>query len=629
MNRDYIAFWLGVIWVLFQVTSPIIGIPHGLLLTGHVLFAFNYIFLKFPLKLGNRYFGYIIDVSLVIGTTLSFGYLMLNYRTVVGRAVVGEVSMSTMILGVIGVIIVLEGTRRLLGIIFPAIGLAMFVYLFLPNTYVPIFIPLTPQVDMAQAMSQIYFSTGGILAAPILVMARYVFLFILMAAFLIESGAVNHFYSMATSLTGRMAGGGAKTAVGTSALIGSINGSAVANVVTTGSITIPLMKDTGYDNDDAAAIESLASTGGQILPPVMGTAAFIMAHIAGIPYPRIAIAAVIPALLFYIGVYSIVHFIGAREGIGTLPDEEIPAFGGSFKRGFWLFIPFVAIIGALTIWPYAIQNVALTGAVVAGIVVYISPEMDFGRDEFVEVLKTTPRMTVKATAPSALAGIILGLVTLTLVDVRLSSYISSFGGEAIILTAFLVAVTAIIMGMGMPTAGAYIVAAAVAIPGLINIGVATLPAHLFGLYFAVVSMITPPICIAVFAAAGVANSNVMRTGVKAFAYGLPAYLIPFAFLLNDDLLLGVGDPTMTVVWFPLAAAGTIAIAAGMTGYFLTPVRLPERLVLLASGLFMLFPTINTYVPVIGLVAVLFLLLFRKRDYIRDAASRTQRIKADD
>ena len=629
MNRDYLAFWLGVVWILFQVAAPIVGIPHGLLLTGHVFFAFNFIFLKFPLEMGNRYLGYATDLALIAGTTVSFGYLMLNYRTVVGRAVVEEISLSTTILGVIGVLVVLEGTRRLLGMIFPAIGLAMFGYLFLPNTYVPVFIPLTPQVDMGSAMSQIYFSTGGILEAPILVMARYVFLFIFMAAFLIESGAVKHFYSMATSLTGRMAGGGAKTAVGTSALIGSINGSAVANVVTTGSITIPLMTDTGYDKDDAAAIESLASTGGQILPPVMGTAAFIMAHIAGIPYPRIALAAVIPALLFYVGVYSVVHFIGAREGIGSLPDEEIPEFGESFKRGFWLFIPFIVIVGALVVWPYAIQNVALAGAAAAGLVVYVSPEIDFGRDEFVEVLKTTPRMTVKATAPSALAGIILGLVTLSLIDVRLSSYISSFGGEALVLTAFLVAVTAIIMGMGMPTAGAYIVAAAVAVPGLISIGVATLPAHLFGLYFAVVSMITPPICIAVFAATGVANSNVIRTGLKAFAYGLPAYLIPFAFLLNEDLLLGFGDSTMAVIWFPLAAVGTIAIAGGTTGYFLTPVGFLERAVLLASGLFMLFPTIHPYASPVGLVTVLGLLSYRKADDIRTVASRRHRAKADD
>lgn len=213
-------------------------------------------------------------------------------------------------------------------------------------------------------------------------------------------------------------------------------------------------------------------------------------------------------------------------------------------------------------------------------------------------------MTVKATAPSGLAGIVLGLVTLTLLDVRLSSFISSFGGEQIVLTAILVAITAIIMGMGMPTSGAYIVAAAIAIPGLIGIGVATLPAHLFGLYFAVVSMITPPICIAVFAATGVADSDVIPTSLKAFAYGLPAYIIPFAFLLNNDLLLGVGNSSMALVWFALAAIGVIAIAGGTTGYFLTSIRLPERAILIGSGILLLFPKIATYAPVLGLLLMM-------------------------
>ncbi len=602
-SRKQLAVVTGVIWAVVQLTAGFTTIPLGVLLSSHLMFALIICFLIYPFKTKWKWISGIIDSILIFSAIIVNLWLLLNYERMISRSpMVDPLRSFEVIFGLVALFLVLEANRRILGKLFTLIGLIALIYALTGNRIPGGF--FTHRGWSIYDLSDfLYFSTSGIYSIPLSVVARYVFLFILMAAILIRSGAINRFMGISTAIAGHLKGGPAKVAVISSGLIGSINGSAVANVVTTGSVTIPLMKKVGYRPEDAGAVETLASTGGQILPPVMGAAAFIMAQLAGVSYKYVALAAVFPALLYYIGIYGVVHFIAKRDNLGGLPKRELPNLFDELKKGGHLFIPFIVIILLLIKYPYAIMKVAFYAVISTYLIVMFRKETRLNVRGILDSLWNGSEMTVSATIPSALAGIILGVLLYSGLGRKFSTALVGVGGEQILLIGIMVAIVALILGMGMPTTGAYITAAIMAIPALIIAGVPPIIAHLFGLYFSIISMVTPPICIAAYAAAGIAGSNAMKTGFRAFMFGIPLYIIPFLMLIHPDIVLGTGSASLGSLYFFKAAIAVILFSSGIVGFFIKELSKFERLSVIGGSIILFFSSFSGIMIIIALVLI--------------------------
>ncbi len=603
-SRKQLAYITGIIWAIVQLTAGFTSIPLGVLLSSHLMFALIICFLIHPFQSKWKSVSIGIDAVLIIIAIVTNAWILLNYERLISRSpLVDPLKPFEVYFGILALFLVLEANRRVLGKLFTALGLIALIYAVIGNR-IPGGFFTHRGLSLYDLSDFLYLSTSGIYAIPLSVVARYVYLFILMAAILIRSGAIEKFMSISISIAGHLKGGPAKVAVISSGLIGSINGSAVANVVTTGSVTIPLMKNVGYKSEDAGAVETLASTGGQILPPVMGAAAFIMAQLAGVSYKDVALAAVFPAILYYVGVYGVVHFIARRDNLRGLPREDLPKFAEEIRKGGHLFIPFIVIVLLLIKYPYAIMKVAFYAVLSTYVIVMLKKDTRLNPKGVLDSLWGGSEMTISATIPSALAGIILGVLLYSGLGRKFSTALVGIGGEQILLIAVMVAIVALILGMGMPTTGAYITAAIMAIPALIISGVPKIIAHLFGLYFSVISMITPPICIAAYAAAGIANSNPLRTGFRAFIFGIPVYIIPFLMLIHPDIVLGSGSFSMGFLYFLKASLAILLFSAGVVGFLIKKLSIFERVTVMIGSLLFLFSSFESAMMIISLILVL-------------------------
>lgn len=506
------------------------------------------------------------------------------------------------IMGGILVICVLEATRRTVGkelmilsIVFLAYGLW--------GEYIPGVLGHTG-FSLRRIIYQLYLSSEGIFGVSLGVSATYIFLFILFGAFLTETGMGRFIKDLAMSLAGKTIGGEAKVSVVASGLMGMINGSAVGNVAATGTFTIPLMVSAGFHPIFASAVVAVAGTGGMIMPPVMGAASFIMAEFLGMQYATIMIAAAIPAILYYIAEYAVVHIEAKKMGMMPIPREQIIPLSKVLRERGHLLIPIVAIVYLLLIGRTPLYA-AFYGIVISVAVSFLTKETRMDWTSFIRAMESGARQSVGVGVACAVVGNIIGIINLTGLGLVLGDNIVSLAGGNMLLTAFLTMVVSIILGMGLPTTACYIVTATIAAPALIKLGVNPLAAHMFAYYFACLSNLTPPVAIASYGAAGLSGQNPSKVGWTGFRISLAGFLIPFTFVNNPELLL-VGGTMLSRTGSALSALmGALALAAALQNYLLKPMNVVQRLMMFAGSVLLIFPGLKTDLMGIVLAGVVY------------------------
>ncbi|SFB00597.1 TRAP transporter, 4TM/12TM fusion protein [Poseidonocella pacifica] len=502
------------------------------------------------------------DVLLLICAVTVATYLITIYGTLMRNSTGTPFApIGISIAAVAGTALIMELTRRMAGLALIIIAGIFLAYVF-AGQFLPGFLN-SPAITWQRFFSQVY-TDAGILGPTTAVSSTYIILFIIFAAFLQASKVGDYFVNFAFATAGRARGGPAKVAIFASGLMGMINGTSAGNVVATGSLTIPLMKKVGYHKKVAGAVEAAASTGGQIMPPIMGAGAFIMAEITGIPYTDIAVAAIIPAVLYFVSVYFMVDFEAAKLGMRGMREDELPNFRELVKR-VYLFLPIIILIYALFMG-YSVIRAGTLATLSAAVISWLTP-FRMGLREIAKAFEIAGVMSIQIIAVCACAGIIVGVISLTGVGARFSSLLLGLAEASQLLALFFAMCIAILLGMGMPTTAAYAVAASVVAPGLVQLGIPHLTAHFFVFYFAVLSAITPPVALASYAAAGISGANAMETSVASFKIGIAAFIVPFMFFYNSALL-------MEGTWLEVIPAGITAIvgvfllSSGVQGWFL-------------------------------------------------------------
>ncbi|NSX55816.1 TRAP transporter permease [Parasulfitobacter algicola] len=502
------------------------------------------------------------DVILAVCAIAVAMYLIPIYSTAVRNSVgTPFVPIGVAFAATAGAALILELTRRVAGL-----ALVVITGIFLLYTFTAHLLPGILAVDRPYSWQRFFghvYSDAGILGPTTAVSSTYIILFIIFAAFLQASKVGDYFVNFAFAMAGRARGGPAKVAIFASGLMGMINGTSAGNVVATGSLTIPLMKKVGYHKKTSGAIEAAASTGGQIMPPIMGAGAFIMAEITGIPYQEIAIAAIIPAILYFVSIYFMVDFEAAKLGMRGMREDELPKFRDMARRVF-LFLPIIILIAALFMG-YSVIRAGTLATVSAAVVSWLTPYR-MGIKSSVKAFEIAGVMSIQIIAVCACAGIIVGVISLTGVGARFSSLLLGLAGVSQLLALIFAMCIAILLGMGMPTTAAYAVAASVVAPGLVNLGIPPLTAHFFVFYFAVVSAITPPVALASYAAAGISGANPMETSVASFKIGIAAFIVPFMFFYNSAILMD--GTTFEILRAAVTAIfGVFLLSSGVQGWF--------------------------------------------------------------
>lgn len=517
---------------------------------------------------------------------------------------VDDVFAQDILWGCILILLILEACRRCAGMILTGVAVIFIGYIFAG--------PYLPEAMSHRGMTFERFidlqvlSTSGIFGTPVSASAHMVFYFVIVGAFLERSGAGRLFVDIARCVTARAWGGAGKAAVVASGLFGMISGSAVANVLISGIMTIPLMKRSGFRPSLAGAIEATASTGAQLAPPIMGAAAFILADVVGVPYAEVVFAAIVPALLYYTSLFMLVHFYSLRNGFKPDPTVPVREYLEGLKERWYLLLP-LALMIFLLVSQYSLLTV---GAYTTCFIVVISLVCQSTRMNVKDILEAVVsgcRAAAEVAVPSAVAGIIVGALVQTGMALKLQRWLLDFAGDSLAISLVGAMILTIILGMGMPTAAAYLVSAILVAPALQELGVPALPAHLFILYFSILSMVTPPVALSAYAAAGISGANLWRTGVWAFVLAVPGFIIPYAFTINPALLL-IGDVVEIVMVIVPALIGVIMISAASGGYALGPLSKPMRVVLFLSCPLLIAP--NLMSDLAGLAGVGFVLLYQ-------------------
>ena len=584
----------------------------------HLIFAFTLGFALYPgFKKSSKDKIDITDWLLIILSVGVWGYIFFNVEAIALKG--GQMSTTDMVLGVLAVLLTLEVTRRVVGPELPIVTIVFLLFAYFGRHMPGIF--AHRGFNVTRIVSHMYMTTEGIMGTPLGVSSTFVFMFILFGSFLDKTGVGEFFIDFAYALTGSTRSGPAMTSVLSSGLMGSISGSSVANTVTTGAFTIPLMKSVGYKPHYAGAVEATASTGGQIMPPVMGAAAFIMADFTGFPYISIVKAAIIPAVLYYIAVGTMVHLEACKLGLKGMPRESLPKVSSILRKQGYLTLPLIAIIFML-VKQYPPTMAALTGIVIGVIVAMtvslIKKDNSFTPKDILGAMEAGAKGAVGVACACACAGMIVGVVTLTGFGLKIAEVIVQIAQGRLIPTLRLTMVSSIILGMGLPTTAKYIVLATMAVPAITKLGVNLMSAHLFILYFGVVADVTPPVALAAYAGAGIAGANSMKTGFQAFKLAIGAFIIPYIFVINPHLIMVDSIVGTTVNWLPVTAAlptivtaliGTICLAGTVESYLFGNLRIWQRIILLLAAFALLDPKLLT--DAIGLAALAFIFVTQK------------------
>ena len=591
------------IFALFQLYASISNkVPLQILRYTHLGFAICLAFLVYPAtKHADRRKLPWYDCVLSGLFFCVVAYFIINYKALQFRA--GAYTTMDVVMAGLGVILVLTACWRVVGPPIVIIASCFFVY-GLIGSYLPSF--LTHRgFSLQRIITHLFITTNGIIGNPLGVCSTYIFLFILFGAFLEKTGIGQFFIDLANSLAGWAAGGPAKVAVLSSALQGTVSGSSVSNTVSTGSFTIPLMKSLGYTPEFAGAVEAAASTGGQIMPPVMGSAAFLISEACGVPYRELMLIAIIPASLYFIGIWISVHLEAKRLGLKGTPRSELPKLWPLIRDQGHLLLPLVAII-YLMLAGYTITRAALIGCLVCIVVPYLRKGT---RVPFLQIFKALPqagRSVISVATACSTAGIIIGMVTLTGLGQRIGAGIFDLVGNNVFLALVCAMFTSLILGMGVSTTSNYLITSTIAAPILIKAGVPMLASHMFCFYFGIVADITPPVALAAYAGSAIAKGNAFKTGVNATKLAIAAFLIPYMFAMNPKMIMIGGTFLEALPMICTAIIGLVGIGAGFIGYLNGPVNPLMRLVSLAGGLLLVIPGTLTDIIGIALVAVVYI-----------------------
>ncbi|MCA3260416.1 MAG: TRAP transporter permease [Telmatospirillum sp.] len=587
------AMSLWHMWVI--VAAP----PEALFFRGgHLMFAMVLVFLLYPLAAKNdaKTPG-LLDWLCIAGSIVFIGYLWVNYRYLVNRIpYIDDPTGTDKAMAVLAIVLVMEATRRVIGLALPITAMAFMGYCF-----------VFTNISVDAFLDQTYLTTEGIFGSTLGVSAAFVLIFVLFGSFMERTGTGQLFMDFALALTGRQAGGPGKVSVVSSSLFGTISGSAVANVMVDGPITIPLMKRSGFKPHFAAGIEAVASTGGQIMPPIMGAAAFVMAEYLQTTYFQVTLWALIPSFLYYVACFGAVHFEAKRDGLKGLSAAETPRLGDVMRARGHLFIPVVAIL-VMMFSGYSSPLAALVGTLLCFPVALMRKNTREGITwwHVLDALIDGAKNALSVAMACACAGIVIGVIALTGIGIQFTQWVLILAQNTLLLALVVTAMAGIVLGMGMPTTPAYIIMVSLLVPAIMKLGVVEPAAHMFAFYFAILSAITPPVALAVFAAASLAKSDLWSSGWAAVKIGAAGFVVPFMFVYEPALLM-IGDWTDIVRAFVMASLGIAMLAGGLHGFFLRRCTTLEKVLLLTGAACVVYPSLATDLAGLGLGAAVLLM----------------------
>ncbi len=560
-------------------------------------------FLIYPAKKGTQKVNYMpwYDIVMMVVGSAAFFYFTFNAETIVNQGTRFE--WYQIAIGVVGILALIEVTRRCVGM--PILIVAGFFIL-----YAMIYGLTNPDffLRLRYFIRNLFYTKEGIFSTPVNVCSKYIVVFIIFGAFLERTGISNFFIELANCVAGRFAGGPAKVAVISSALCGMVSGSSVGNTVTTGSVTIPMMKKTGYAPEFAGAVEAASSTGGQIMPPIMGAAAFLMADFVGVPYSSIIGRAILPAVLYFTGIFISVHLEAKRLNLSGIPKEKLPKMSHLLKK-IYLLLPLVMLV----VWVsgnYMTMQKAASYAIVLSIVVSLfDKENRITPHKVLDALVAGGKSTITVGAACGVAGIIAGTITMTGLANDLINAIVGIAGDKLIIALILTMLCCIVLGMGVPTTANYCIMAATTAPILIRMGVPTMAAHFFVFYFGIVADITPPVALAAYAGSAIAKSKPMKTAFNASKLAIAVFIVPYMFCYTPAMLLIDTTPLRVVQIAITAFIGVFAVASALEGYCFARMHMITRIVIAAGGLMLIHPALLT--DVIGIAVVVAILVFNR------------------
>jgi TRAP transporter 4TM/12TM fusion protein len=623
---------ISIAMVLYHMWAIAFGSPEAIPYRGtHLIFAMVLVFLLFRFRSKTEdailieaagaapappkvQTPTIFDYALLVLGIVPILHLFEDYERVTTRIFyIDDLTRWDMILGTILVLVLLEGTRRVIGWALPATAIVFLIYgLFIAR------------LEPMRMMDQLYMTTEGIFGIPLSVSASYVLIFVLFGSFMERTGTGQLFMDFALAITGHTAGGPGKVAVVSSSLFGTISGSAVANVMVDGPISIPLMKRTGFPAHFAAGVEATASTGGQIMPPIMGAAAFVMAEFLAVSYAQVVIWAVIPAILYYVACFAAVHFEAKRRGLMGLPRSELPRMRRVFAERGHLFIPILTIL-VIMYSGYSAPMAALIGTLACFPVAALrrSTRGYLNWPNFIDAFVDGAKNALAVAMACACAGIVIAVVTLSGLGIVFTQFVVGLSKDTLVLALILTMFAGIVLGMGMPTTPAYIIMTALLVPAIIKLGVIAPAAHMFAFYFAVLSAITPPVALAVFAAAGLAKADLWASGWAAVKIGAAGFIVPFM-LIYEPALMMIGEWPHIIGAFCTASCGILLFAAGLHGYFLTAANWWQRVLLLGGGLLLIDPGLIT--DIAGAVIALIVIAVQWPEHRKAAAAKAPLVR---
>ena len=607
--KKYLIIAISVIFCLFQLYSILSGrITAQVVRATHLAFVMLLAYLLFPMKKDmpkDKLPWY--DVILAIIGAASWSYITINFDSLVRRA--GIYTSTDIIIGIIGILLVFEACRRIVGLPILIISIVFIIYA-LFGAYAPGFLNHRGY-SLQRLVSHLFYNTEGIMGTPIGASATFIFLFIFFGALLDKTGIGQFFIDICNAIAGGFDGGPAKVAVLTSAMFGTVSGSSVSNTVGTGSFTIPMMKSLGYRPEFAGAVEASASTGGQLMPPIMGAAAFLMAESLGIPYMEVAKAAIIPAILYFTGIFIMVHLEAKKTGLKGLSRDSLPKIGELLMKKGYLVIPLLTIIYFFVLGKTAIYA-GLMGIIAAAIVAVVNSIVDiimkrkvsFGLNDLIDVFVNAARNIISVAIACAMAGIIIGVITLTGLGLKIGAGLISISGGIPLLLLFLTMISSIILGMGVPTTANYLITSTIAASAIIGLGYEPLAAHMFVFYFGIIADVTPPVALAAMAGAAIAKSDPLKTGIEATKLSIGAFIIPYMFIFNPDILMINTTISDIIPILITSLIGMFGVSAGLEGYVFRKCKPYERILFIIAGLLSIYPEFYTDIIGIGIIAIL-------------------------
>ena len=565
-------------------------------------------YLNFPLRKGTVRVNHMpwYDIVIMVLGSGAFLYYAFNAERIIKLSLRAAKDPFLLAVGVVGILALIELCRRSVGLPILCVVGALLVYTF-------------TQVQPRIAIYNLFYTTSGVMNTPINVCAKYIVVFIIFGAFLERTGIAQFFIDLANSVAGASAGGPAKVAVISSALCGMVSGSSVGNTVTTGSVTIPMMKKTGYKAEFAGAVEAAASTGGQIMPPIMGAAAFLMAEYMGVSYATVAVTAILPAVLYFTGIYIAVHLEARKLGLKGIPKDQLPKLRVLMKK-IYLLAPLVVLVVLVSTNMKTMQFSAAVAILVAILVGAINKDDRITPTKIIDALEAGGKGTITVAVACAMAGIVAGCITVTGLASKLITAIVSVSGGHTMIALVLTMLCCIVLGMGVPTTANYCIMAATCAPILMNpqIGVPAMAAHFFVFYFGIVADITPPVALAAYAGSAIAKAPPMKTAFNATKLAIAAFIVPYIFAMNPAMLLvNVENPFQVVQIVLSALIGLFGVAASLNGFLYRPINFLFRLALVAGGLSMMIP--GTLTDVIGLAVVVAVVVLQRLAAKREAA----------